>query len=391
MASPTVRSNNVHLNKENPMRSTSLFRAGSGRVLAAPLVALVLLVSIPACAQQNEAEVADAAAANQAADDTVVGRVMGQPITMAELETGAADQLQGVEAQLLQCERQAEQNRHQVLQSALEAEIRNRLVAAEAAEAGQTPQEYLAAELESKLAPVTDEDVQAFYAENQARIGNRPIEQVGPQIRQYLEQQNRAQAEQVFFDALAEKHEVAFLLEPPRTQVAAEGPSHGPVDAPVTIVEFSDFECPFCSRVLPALEQVKANYGDKVRLVFRQFPLNIHPNAQKAAEASLCAADQDKFWEMHDLMFAEQRQLSVADLKAKAQRLELDTAAFDQCLDSGRHAGQVQADLAAGVEAGVSGTPAMFINGIPVSGAVPYENLAELIDAELERKGVATN
>jgi protein-disulfide isomerase len=141
--------------------------------------------------------------------------------------------------------------------------------------------------------------------------------------------------------------------------------------------------------VIPTLEQVKQNYGDKVRLVFRQFPLNIHPNAQKAAEASLCANDQGKFWEMHDLMFAAQRQLTVENLKEKAQRLELDTAAFGQCLDSDKYAAQVQADLEAGMQAGVTGTPAMFINGIPISGAVPYEQLAQVIDAELALKDAA--
>lgn len=367
------------------MRTTSLFRAGSGRVLAAPLAALALLVGLPACAQQNEAATADAPAqAAQPGDDAVVGRVMGQEITLGELEGGAADQLEGVEAQLLQCQRQAEQGRFQVLQSALEAEIRERLVAAEAAEAGQSAEEYLAANL--TVAEVTDADVENFYTENQARIG-RPLDQISGQIRQYLEQQKRAEAEQAFYAALAAEHEVAFLLEPPRTEVAATGPAKGPANAPVTIVEFSDFECPFCSRVNPTLAQVQEHYGDKVRIVFRQFPLNIHPNAPKAAEASLCANEQGKFWEMHDLMFAEQRQLTVDNLKEKASRLELDTAAFNQCLDSGQFADEVQADLQAGMEAGVSGTPAMFVNGIPISGAVPFEQIAEVIDAELLRKG----
>lgn len=370
------------------MRSTSPFTAG--RLLAAPLVALALLVALPACAQQNEAAAAAAPQADAPADgNAVVARVQGQQITMSELEASAGEALTGVQAQLLQCERQAEQSRFQVLQSTLQEEVQKRLVAAEAEKAGQTPEAYLAAELESKLAPPTDADVEAFFNQNKDRIGNRTLEQVGPQIREYLVGQNRAQAEQAFFTGLAAKYEVDVLLEPPRTQVAAEGPSRGPANAPVTIVEFSDFECPFCSRVNPALEQVKQNYGDKVRVVFRQFPLNIHPNAQKAAEASLCANDQGKFWEMHDLMFAEQRQLTVENLKEKAQRLELDTAPFGQCLDSGKYAAQVQTDLEAGMQAGVTGTPAMFINGIPISGAVPYEQLAQVIDAELALKDAA--
>jgi protein-disulfide isomerase len=186
---------------------------------------------------------------------------------------------------------------------------------------------------------------------------------------------------------LKEKYGVQILLQEPRVEVAADGfPSKGPANAPVTIVEFSDFECPFCSRVVPTLDQVHEKYGEKVRLVFRQFPLHsIHPNAQKAAEASLCAHDQGKFWEMHDLMFEEQKQLTVAQLKEKARRLELDGGRFDQCLDSDRHADAVRQDLRDGMVVGVTGTPAMFVNGRFISGAVPFEQLAQIVDEELAK------
>jgi protein-disulfide isomerase len=165
----------------------------------------------------------------------------------------------------------------------------------------------------------------------------------------------------------------------------AEGfPAKGPAEAAVTIVEFSDFQCPYCSRVLPTLDRIQQSYGDKVRLVFRQFPLrSIHPQAQKAAEASLCAHDQQKFWEMHDAMFGDAKQLGIDQLKAKAASLGLDTEAFNECLDSSRHAEQVQGDVVAGSQAGVTGTPAMFVNGRFLSGAQPYEAIAKLIDEEL--------
>jgi protein-disulfide isomerase len=156
----------------------------------------------------------------------------------------------------------------------------------------------------------------------------------------------------------------------------------------VTIVEFSDFECPYCSRVVPSLDQVVAKYEDSVRLVFRQFPLtSIHAQAQKAAEASLCADEQGRFWDMHDAMFAQQKELAVPQLKELAASLELDGEAFAECLDSSKFAAQVAADLRAGQAAGVSGTPAMFINGRFVNGAVPYETLAAIIDEELARRG----
>ena len=162
------------------------------------------------------------------------------------------------------------------------------------------------------------------------------------------------------------------------SQISALGPAAAPrgPDAPVTIVEFSDFQCPYCQRLAPTMDQVKSNYGDKVRLVFRQFPLPFHDDAQKAAEASLCAEDEGKFWQMHDAMFEDIRALGVAELKKTAGELELNQESFDECLDSGKYAAQVAQDTREGRAAGVSGTPAMFINGRFVSGAVSYDQLA---------------
>jgi thiol-disulfide isomerase/thioredoxin len=370
------------------MRSTFPFGT-AGRLLAAPLVAFVLLVALPACAQQDEAAAADAPAAQDPADgNTVVGRVQGQQITLSELEASAGEALTGVDAQLLQCQRQAEQSRFQVLQSALQEEVQRRLVAAEAEKAGQTPEAYVAAELESKLAPVTDADVEAFYNQNKARIGSRPKEQVGPQIRSSSSSRTAPRPSRPSTPA---RREVRGR-RPARAAAhpgGRRGPVPGPENAPVTIVEFSDFECPFCSRVIPTLKQVKENYGDKVRLVFRQFPLNIHANAQKAAEASLCADDQGKFWELHDLMFAEQTQLTSPTSRrrrsARARRRLLRPVPRQRQVRRARCRPTSQA----GMEAGVSGTPAMFINGIPISGAVPYEQLAQVIDAELARAAKA--
>ena len=161
-------------------------------------------------------------------------------------------------------------------------------------------------------------------------------------------------------------------------------PATGPPDATVIIVEFSDFQCPFCARFLPTLERAKTEYAGKLRVVYRHLPpSSIHPYAQKAAEASLCAADQGKFRALHDLMFAEQQALEVPDLKEKARRLGLDAAEFDRCPDQGRHEGAVRRDFLAGEALGITGTPALFINGRSLPGAVPFEHLAKLIDDEL--------
>ena len=143
--------------------------------------------------------------------------------------------------------------------------------------------------------------------------------------------------------------------------------------------------------MLPTLTEVKAKYPDSVRLAYRHYPLTgIHPNAWKAAEASLCANEQGRFWDLHDLMFTEQGDLTVDALKAKAARLDLNAEAFNRCLDSGRHHEAVLADVRAGNTAGVSGTPALFINGRFVEGAVRFATLAAIIEDELRRRGAET-
>jgi protein-disulfide isomerase len=160
----------------------------------------------------------------------------------------------------------------------------------------------------------------------------------------------------------------------------------GAANAPVTIVEFSDFECPYCGGLFPTLKEVEKNYKDQVRIVYRQFPLTqIHPNAQKAAEASLCANEQDKFWQMHDAMFGDQAALGVDALKQKAAKLSLDTEKFNACLDGSKFAPAIRADIAEGSRLGVSGTPAFFVNGRFYSGNQPYEEIKKVIEDELQR------
>ena len=159
----------------------------------------------------------------------------------------------------------------------------------------------------------------------------------------------------------------------------------GPADAKVTIIEFTDFECPYCKRGKETMDEVLEIYGDQVRLAFKHFPLDFHLNAQKAAEATECAGDQGKFWEMHDWMFDNQKELAVDNLKIAAANLGMNSSDFDSCLDSGKYEGKVKDDMTAGSEFGVSGTPAFFINDTLISGAQPIEKFREVIDAELAK------
>lgn len=324
--------------------------------LAAPL-ALLALGSI----------FCGAAAALAEDGGKVLARVEGRTVTEAEIMDLAAGDLVAIERQ-----------RHNVIASAVNGRVQDILTEIEAERRGISKEELLEAEVQSKLAEVPAEEVDAFYASRRLR---QPKESVEPQIRRYL-------AYQKFIESLEAKSKLEILTEPFRVAVEADGPSKGKNDAPVTIVEFGDFQCPPCGQAYPVMKQIAEKYADKVRIVFRNFPLReIHPNAQKAGEASLCARDQGKFWDLHDKMFENQKNLSVDGLKAMAGEIPgLDAGAFGQCLDDGRRAELVEADVEAGSKIGVSGTPAFFVNGRMLAGAPSYEAFAKLIDDELARR-----
>ena len=324
---------------------------------------------------------AGASAQEDPAGDRVAARLDGVDIGYGEALDRAAPQLDQLEEQRIQCDLQVASERHGLIERTLEGIVRERLIEAGAESAGLAAADWRAGEMERLEAGVTDEDVDAFFVENEGRIrGER--EELEPQVRTFLAQQR-------FVEGLEEGHDIEYLLDPYRLEVdPAGGPVRGAAAAPVTIVEWSDFECPYCKSVLPTLERILEEYPDRVRLVFRHFPLHaIHPNAQAAAEAGVCAQDLGAFWELHDLMFDEQDALTADDLADKAERAGLDAEAFAACLEQEGLADRVHADRRAGVEVGVNGTPALYVNGRPLAGAVAYEQLAEVVEDELERAG----
>ncbi len=356
-------------------------RAASRQVVPSLLVlALALGCCLPACSAQDK-KGGQKADTQKEDPGQVVARVNGKVITAGELHSEAADQFD-------QLDREYQQRKHEIAEGQLKKMVQDRLVDAEAAARGISKDAVLA---EIKPAPVTDADADAFYEKNKAQMPPRPKDTLIPQIKQYLQQTGQVEAREKYFKTLEDKYKVDYMFEPMRVEVAAAGyPARGPASAPVTIVEFSDFQCPFCSRITPTLEQVVTKYGNKVRLVFRQFPLPMHPNAAKAAEASLCANEQGKFWEMHDAMFKDQAGLAVDGLKSKAAGIAgLNAANFNSCLDSGKETQAVQSDMKAGTKAGVNGTPAMFVNGRFISGVVSPDDLSKVIDDELKRKGAS--
>jgi predicted DsbA family dithiol-disulfide isomerase/Skp family chaperone for outer membrane proteins len=319
-----------------------------------------------------------------------VAVVNGQVITQAELDKAAEAELKGIEARKAQNDAALAQDRQTVLTKALDDLIAEKLIDAEAAKEKKSKEQLLEAEVDSNVETPSAAEVEAFYDANKERIPI-PKEQALPQVKQYLVERSRSRYRDMLITRLKKDFGVKSYLEPLRAEIAVAGfPSRGPAAAPVTIVEFSDFECPYCGGLFPTLKQVEKNYPETVRIVYRQFPLaNIHPHAMKAAEASLCANEQKKFWEFHDSMFGNQQELSVPDLKQRAVDLKLDAQAFNQCLDSGRHSTTIQADVQEGSRAGVTGTPAIFINGRLLSGNQPYTEIKEVIEDELQRKGAS--
>jgi protein-disulfide isomerase len=274
--------------------------------------------------------------------------------------------------------------------AALQAIIADSLIDEAAKKAGMSADGYLEAEMAKRVRTVTDAEVSAFYKENINQMQGRTLEQIAPTITRYLTDQLRAQAREALISDLRKKGPaIRVSLEAPRLTLAvsASNPSVGSASAPVTLIEFSDYQCPYCGRVEPTLKRLRATYGDKIRFVWKDFPLTqIHPQAFKAGEAAHCAGDQGKYWELHDVLFSKQSELQPDDLKRHALTLGLKTDDFNQCLDSGKHAERVRDGVAEGGQLGVNSTPTIFINGRRFSGAQPYDVFAAAIDEELAKK-----
>jgi protein-disulfide isomerase len=250
--------------------------------------------------------------------------------------------------------------------SALEAKINDSLLEQEAHKKNVTADALYRAEVTPRIKPVTDEDVRKFYDENKGRMDGS-FDEMRPQIVQYLENRERGIAEHAFADDLKKESAVQMYLkppDPPRFDIAIDDrPWRGGPNAPVTIVEFTDYECPSCGATQPVLEEVVKEYGDRVKLVARNFPLDQHKYAFKAAEAAEAAREQGKYWEYVAILFKNQNALEVEKLKEYADKLSLDRKKFDLALDSGKFADKVKRDVAEGDKVGVDSTPTVFING----------------------------
>lgn len=309
-------------------------------------------------------------AALAAAEQKPVATVDGTPIREDELN---------VRGQLIQLEQQA----YQLRLRAVEEAVSRRLLEKAAAAKKLTPEQLLKQEVDDLIADPAPQEVEAFYLGQRDRQ-QQPLEAAREQVARTLKSARTAEARQKYLRALRAQSSVVILLEPPRLPIEiGAAPRRGSEAAPVTIVEFSDFQCPYCKRVQPVLRELLAKYGDQVSLVFKDLPLAMHPEAEKAAQAARCASDQGKFWEYHDALFglAAVKPDSYGVIAAK---LALNEQEFRNCLDSGKHRSGVEADLRQAQGLGIGGTPMFVINGIMLNGAQPQDVFARIIDRELE-------
>jgi protein-disulfide isomerase len=307
-----------------------------------------------------------------------LAEVNGETVTAEDLDHALGVKLTKLQEQLYALKR-----------SELDAQIAQRLLAQEAAKRGVSVVALLDAEVTAKVGLVTETEIEAFIQENKSRLQGNEAEN-REKIRASLQQRKLAAQRAQFVQVLWAQGTVVDRLQPPpvvRVQVSTDGaPIRGTADAPVTLVEFSDFHCPFCKRVQSTLTKVLEKYPGKIRLLFRHLPLDaLHPQARNAAEASWCAQDQGKFWEYHDLLFANAPKAAQDDLKHYAEQSDLDLSKFDSCLLQNTHRDSIQRDIDEITKLGMSGTPAFFINGRPLSGAQPLEKFVQVIDEELAR------
>jgi len=306
--------------------------------------------------------------------DTPVAIIDGKSVLASELLEASQGQIMNLRKQEFDIKRRA-----------LDALIEQKLLEAEAKRRGVSVNELTQREMADGGEP-TDAEVEAFYLARPEQAQYR-LEDVREQMRGLLKSAKRSHAQEALMSKLRAQHGVEVLLESPRVEVAFDpGRLNGSADAPVRIVEFSDFECPFCRSAEKTVQAILTKYAGKVSLAYRDFPLSsIHPGAQGAAEASRCAADQGKYWAYHDRLLSSPS-LDVVKLKELAREVSLDQAKFDACLDSGSKRAAVDSDAQQGRLAGVSGTPAFFINGIPLVGAQPAAAFEKIILEELARR-----
>jgi protein-disulfide isomerase len=299
----------------------------------------------------------------------VVAEIGDHKVTAEELEQREASKMLQPRYKLYLAERDA-----------LEELIGEELLEMQAAREGVSVEELLKRHVVAQGKEPTEDQLR-FYYENLDT--DQPFDAVRDKILESVHDVRLKKARTLYLNSVRSQSNILIELAPPSAHVdVANSPRLGSANAPVQLVEFADYQCPYCQKVHDELKQLRGELGDKVALVYKDYPLPMHSQAEKAAEAARCAGAQGKFWEFHDALY-ENKKLQIPDLKEEARTLKLDTARFDKCLDSGEQAATVKKDLTEGQHLGLSGTPSFFANGHFLSGAVSYAKLRETVEQEL--------
>lgn len=305
----------------------------------------------------------------------VVARVGGANLTYADLEKSQGGKLLQAQYQYYLNERKA-----------LEDLIDNQVLADEARRRNITLDQLLDTVVYKDVKDPTEDQLEVYY---EGLDTKEPYAAVRNDVLQHIRELRHAKARAAFVDNLRQQAQINILLMPPTADVnIAKAYTNGSPDAQVTMVEFADYECPYCQKVNPQIQQMKKEYGDKLTIVFKDFPLPMHHSSEKAAEAARCAGEQGKFWQYHDVLFYS-KQLDVDALKEHARVINLDAQRFDTCLDSGSQAAAVKKDLEEAESLGLTGTPSFFVNGHFFSGVVDYGTLKDMVNQQMNAANAA--
>ena len=326
-------------------------------------------------------------AGSVAADGGVLATVGDRPIEAREVEQSLRIQLYELDME-----------KYRLTRRRLEQMIAEDLLGRAAAAAGKSVSAYVTEQIQEQLATVSDSEVEARYQqarEQMAANGQGPLgahssfdeQRAKQQIRNVILRERASQGLQKLLERLSVETKVSLQIRPPDPPVFilpdANDPVLGPGTAPVTIVEYGDFECPICKESVPILKQLRTLFPDQVRFVYRDFPLASHPHARPAAEAAQCAFEQGAFWPYHDALFAEAPELQAAEYLKLAQHLRLNAEEFAGCLASDRPKAAVTKDLTEGQRLGINATPTFFVNGRYMGGYQTLEALREMVDRAL--------
>jgi len=312
----------------------------------------------------------------------VVAEVGGHKITKSRLDAHQSDNMARARAQLIQ----AQETFYEAERSALDREIDKELLSQEAAKQHITGDELLRREAEAGAKTPSEETMRVYYLGSGSK---EPYEAVRDKILKSIRALEEKQAADDYIKKLRAKQTVKISLLPPHQDVASgDLPAMGSSSAPVSVVEFADYQCPYCRQEEPTMQRLREEFKDKIKLSYRDFPLPMHPYARKAAEAARCASVQGKFWPYHDRIFTGSADdLALPGLKKSARDIGLNGDKFDKCLESSEQAAAVEKDLNDGKELGINGTPTIYVNGYAISGAASYDQVRDLVQQQLDAGG----